>query len=247
MAKSTIKLDDNFVFKFPKKKRDSTTTEESYYPKFLFEHLLSNEDRIEIAHKGITSKFTDWRYKFNPITDPFYILEISLSFCSKDENNVGGYSWGLSVSEENKLVFSDMEKLEEDDNLIYFSVKIQGEITWNFTPNQWDKIKQNMERFSKCTWDEVALDIYMELRSNFLHPRYFPEYTQSTLTPNSEIPESEQTSDNLPFVLDKIPKSFLRVYNRDPKKNWEFSEKHWMKLSDKNITFGGKYLSTFNT
>ena len=123
MAKSTIKLDDNFVFNFPKKKQDPRTTDESYYPKFLFEHLLSNEDRIEIAHKGITSKFIDWNYKFNPITDPFYILEISLRFCSKDENNVGGYSWGLSVSEENKLVFSDIKKLEEDDNLIYFSVK----------------------------------------------------------------------------------------------------------------------------
>lgn len=248
MSKSTIKLDDNFVFKFPKKKQDPRTTDESYYPKFLFEHLLSNEDRIVIAHKGITSKFIDWKYKFNPITDPFYILEISLSFCSKDENELGGYRWEFSVSEENKLVFSDIKKLEEDDNLIYFSVKIQGEITWDFTLNQWDKIKQNMKRFSKCTWDEVALDINMQLRSNFLHPRYFPEYTQSTIkSPNREIPESEQTSDNLPFVLDKIPNSFATIYHREPKRNWELSEKHWMKLSDKNITFEGKYLSTFNT
>jgi hypothetical protein len=182
----------------------------------------------------------------NPQLYPFYILEISLSFGSKDEDNLGGYRWELSVSEENKLVFSDMKKLEEDDNLIYFSVKIQGEITWNFTPNQWNKIKQNTEKFSKCTWDEVALDINMKLRSNFLHPRYFPEYTQSTITPNREIPESEQTSDNLPFVLDKIPNSLVTIYHRDPKKNWEFSEKHWMKLSDKNITFGGKYLSPYN-
>lgn len=248
MAKSSIILNDTFIFRFPKKEWNPRTIETSFYPKCLFEHLLSNEDRIEIAHKGITSKFTDWRYKFNPITDPFYILEISLSFCSIDENNVGGYKWGLSVSEENKLVFSDIKKLEEDDNLIYFSVKIQGEITWDFTPNQWYKIKQYMKRFSKCTWDEVALDISMELRSNFLQPHYFPEYTQSKLkSPNREIPKSGQTSDNLPFILDNIPNSFLEVYHRDPKKNWELTEKHWTKLSDKNITFGGKYLSSFNT
>ena len=240
MAKSTIKLEDNFVFKFPKKKQDPTSTEESYYPKCLFEHLLSNEDRIEIAHKGITSKFIDWKYKFNPITDPFYILEISLSFCSKDENELGSYQWEFSVSEENKLVFSDIKKLEEDENLIYFSVKIKGEITWDFKPNHLDKIKQKMKSF--CPWDEVALEINMNLRSNFLHPRYFPEYKKG-----EEIPETEQTSDNLPFVLDKIPNSFATIYHREPKRNWELSEKHWMKLSDKNITFEGKYLSPYNS
>ena len=240
MSKSTIKLDDNFVFKFPKKKQDPTTTEESYYPKCLFEHLLSNEDRIEIAHKGITSKFIDWKYKFNPITDPFYILEISLSFCSKDENELGGYRCEFSVSEENKLVFSDIKKLEEDENLIYFSVKVKGEITWDFKPNHLDKIKQKMKSF--CPWDEVALDINMNLRSNFLHPRYFPEYKKG-----EEIPETEQTSDNLPFVLDKIPNSFATIYHREPKRNWELTEKHWMKLSDKNITFEGKYLSPYNS
>jgi hypothetical protein len=240
MAKSTIKLDDNFVFKFPKKKQDPTNTEESYYPKCLFEHLLSNEDRIEIAHKGITSKFIDWKYKFNPITDPFYILDISLSFCSKDENELGGYLWDFSVSEENKLVFSDIKKLEEDENLIYFSVKVKGEITWDFKPNHLDKIKQKMKSF--CPWDEVALDINMNLRSNFLHPRYFSEYKKG-----EEITETEQTSDNLPFVLDKIPNSFATIYHREPKRNWELSKKHWMKLSDKNITFEGKYLSPYNS
>ena len=240
MAKSTIKLEDNFVFKFPKKKQDPTSTEESYYPKCLFEHLLSNEDRIEIAHKGITSKFIDWKYKFNSITDPFYILEISLSFCSKDENELGGYRWEFSVSEENKLVFSDIKKLEEDENLIYFSVKIKGEITWDFKPNHLDKIKQKMKSF--CPWDEVALEINMNLRSNFLHSRYFPEYKKG-----EEIPETEQTSDNLPFVLDKIPNSFATIYHREPKRNWELTEKHWMKLSDKNITFEGKYLSPYNS
>ena len=59
MAKSTISLDDNFIFNFQKKYQDPTSTEESDYPDVLFEHLLSSEDRIEIAHKGITSKFTD--------------------------------------------------------------------------------------------------------------------------------------------------------------------------------------------
>lgn len=240
MAKSTIKLDDNFVFKFPKKKQDLTTTEESYYPKFLFEHLLSNEDRIEIAHEGITSKFIDWKYKFDPITDPFYILEISLSFCSKDENIIGGYRWEFNVSEKNKLVFSDLKKLEEDENLIYFSVNVKGEITWDFKPNHLDKIKQKMNSF--CPWDEVALDIHMNLRSNFLHPRYFPEYKK-----DEKIPETEQTPDNLPFILDNIPNSSATVCHRQPKRNWELSEKHWMKLSDKNITFEGKYLSPYNS
>ena len=240
MAKSTIKLNDNFVFKFPKKYEDPTSTEESYYPKCLLEHLLSSEDRIEIAHKGITSKFSDWKYKFNPMIDPFYILEISLRFCSKDENKVGGYSWEFGVPEENKLVFCDMKKLEEDEDLIYFGVKIQGEITWDFKSNHWDKIKQKMK--SICPWDDVALNISMNLRANYLWDKGdFPEYKKG-----ENIPETEQTSDNLPFVLDKIPNSFLMVNHREPKKNWELSEKHWMKLSDINITFLGKYLSTFN-
>ena len=141
MAKSTISLDDNFIFNFQKKYHDPTSTEESDYPDVLFEHLLSSEDRIEIAHKGITSKFTDWSYKFNPLTDPYYILDISLKFCSKDENIVGGYQWEFSVSEENKLVFSDIKKQEEDEDFIYFSVKVKGEITWDFKPNHFDKIK----------------------------------------------------------------------------------------------------------
>ena len=32
MAKSTISLDDNFIFKFPKKYQDPTSAEESDYP-----------------------------------------------------------------------------------------------------------------------------------------------------------------------------------------------------------------------
>jgi len=241
MAKSTITLNDNFIFKFPKKYQDPTSTEESYYPNILFEHILSSEDRIEIAHKGITSKFTDWSYKFNPLTDPYYILEISLEFCPKDENIVGGgYQWEFGVPEENRLFFSDFKKLEEDDNFIYLSVNIKGEIAWDFKPNHFDKIKQKMMSF--CPWDEVAVNINMKLRSNFLHSRYFPEYKKG-----EEIPETEQTSDNLPFILDKIPNSFATIYHREPKRNWELSEKYWMKLSDKNITFGGKYLSLYNS
>ena len=240
MAKSTISLDDSFVFKFPKKHQDPSSAEEYDYPDALFEHLLSSEDRIEIAHKGITSKFTDWSYKFNPLTDPYYILDISLRFCSKDENIVGGYEWEFSVSEENKLVFSDIKKQEEDEDFIYFSVKVKGEVNWDFKPNHFDKIKQKMISF--CPWEEVALNINMNLRSNFLHPRYFPEYKKG-----EEIPETEQTSENLPFVLDKIPNSFATIYHREPKRDWELSEKHWMKLSDKNITFQGKYLSPYNS
>ena len=31
-----------------------------------------------------------------------------------------------------------------------------------------------------------------------------------------------------------------------PKKEWEVAVKHWTKLADKNVTFGGKYLAPFN-
>ena len=239
MANTTILLDDVFIFNFPKKYQDPTSTEESDYPDVLFEHLLSSENRIEIAHNGITSKFTDYSYKFNTLTDPYYILEISLGFCSK-ENRLAAYQWDLSVSEENNLVFSNIKKQEEDDNFIYFSVKIKGEITWDFKPNHFDKIKQKM--ISLCPWDEVGLNINMNLRSNFLHSRYFPEYKKG-----EDIPKTEQTSNNLPFILDKIPNSFAKIYHREPKISWEFPTKHWMKLTDKNITFGGKYLSPFNS
>jgi hypothetical protein len=240
MAKSTITLNDNFIFKFPKKHQNPTYGKESYYPDILFKHLLSSEDRIEIAHSGITSKFTDWSYKFNPLVDPFYILDISLGFCSKDENVIGGYQWEFSVPEGNKLGFSDIKKLEEDENLIYFSVIIKGEITWDFKPSHFEKIKQKMMSFSP--WGEVVLNINMKLRSNFLHSRYFPEYKKG-----GEIPEIQQTYDNLPFILDKTPNSFTTIYYREPRINWELSEKYWMKLLDKNIIFGGKYLSPYNT
>ena len=60
---------------------------------------------------------------------------------------------------------------------------------------------------SICPWDDIALNISMNLRANYLWDKGdFPEYKKG-----ENIPETEQTSDNLPFVLDKIPNSFLIV------------------------------------
>ena len=234
MAKSSISLDDTFIFRFPKRDREIT------HPSCLLKHFLVHSHRIEVAHKGITDKYMDWQYHFNPATDPLYLLEMELIFTPKDENTKGGYSWGFSIPEDNKLTFGNPEVQEEDEEFKYLSIPIAGEITWDFKPNHFRKINEEMERH--CPWEDVAMTLRLTLRENYLWTKgEFPGYKSGM-----DIPEEDQTIDNLPFVLDRMPKFWCVIQHRDPIKDWEVAYKHWTKLEDKNVTFGGKYLSPFN-
>jgi hypothetical protein len=234
MAKASITLNDSFIFRFPKKDGESS------HPTCLLEHFLANAHRIEIAHKGITDKYMDWQYHFSPDTDPLYLLEMQLEFEAKDENIIGGYNWEFSAPADSKLTFGDLKVHDEDDEFKYLSLRITGEISWDFKPNHFQKINENMANY--CPWEDVAMNLRMTLRENYLWKKGdFPGYKSA-----KEVPAGEQTADNLPFVLDCMPKSWCVIQHREPKKEWEMSYKHWTNLKDKNVTFGGKYLSPFN-
>ena len=234
MAKASIVLDDTFIFKFPKKDGEISL------PECLLEHFLAHTHRIEVANKSIADKYMDWEYRFNPASDPLYLLELRLHFEAKDENIRGGYAWEFSVPADNKLTFSDPIVHDEDEEFHYLSIHIAGEISWDFKPNHFKKINEKMERY--CSWEDVAMDVRLTLRENFLWTKGdFPGYKSGM-----DVPEEEQSADNLPFVLDRMPKSWCVIQHRDPIKDWEVVEKHWTKLEDKNVTYGGKYLSPFN-
>ena len=231
MAKASITLDDSFIFRFPKKDGDSLL------PTCLLEHFLAHAHRIEIAHKGITDNYMNFRYHFSPDTDPLYLLEMKLVFEAKD-----GYalSWEISAPADSKLTFSNLKVHDEDDEFKYLSLRIAGELSWDFKPNHFQKIKEKMASY--CQWEDVGMDLRMTFRENYLWKRGdFPGYKSGM-----EVPAGEQTANNLPFVLDRMPKSWCVIQHREPKKKWEISYKYWTKLKDKNVTFGGKYLSPFN-
>lgn len=234
MAKASITINDSFIFRFPKKDG------ESLHPTCLLQHFLAHTHCIEVAHKGITGSYMDWQYHFNPTTDPLYLLEMQLEFEAKDENNLGGYNWEFSLPEDSKLTFSDSKVHEEDEEFYYVSMHISGEISWDFKPNHFQKINEKMEHY--CPWEDVAMGLRLTLRENYLWTKGdFPDYKSGM-----DVPEGEQTSDNLPFVLDRMPKSWCVITHRAPKKDWEVAYKHWTELSDKNVRFGGKFLSPFN-
>ena len=234
MAKASITLDDTFVFKFPQKDGEIS------HPKCLLEHILAHAHRIEVAHKGITDKYMDWQYRFNPATDPLYLLEMQLEFEARDENIIGGYAWEFSLPASNKLIFSDLKVLEEDAKFKYVSIHIAGVVAWEFKPNHFQKINEKMEHY--CAWEDVALDLRLTLRENYLWTKGdFPGYKSGM-----DVSVEEQTVQNLPFILDRMPKSWCVIQHRDPIKDWEVTDKHWTRLKDKNVSFGGKYLSPFN-
>jgi hypothetical protein len=248
MSKASVTIDDSFIFRFPKRKEESTYNEASkkivttykIYPQCLLEHFLAHVERIEIAHKGITDRQMDWQYHFNPAIDPLYLFELTLVFESKDENKRGSYGWEFSIPADTRLTFSDIKVHEEDEEFEYLMIRIAGEISWDFKPNHFQKIQEKMEEY--CPWEDVAMGLRLTLRENYLWKKGdFSGYKSGM-----GVPESEQTIDNLPFILDLMPKSWCIISHRDPKDEWEVSYKHWTKLSDKKITFSGKYLSPFN-
>ena len=120
MAKASIVLDDTFIFKFPKKDGEISL------PECLLEHFLAHTHRIEVANKSIADKYMDWEYRFNPASDPLYLLELRLHFEAKDENIRGGYAWEFSVPADNKLTFSDPIVHDEDEEFHYLSIHIAG-------------------------------------------------------------------------------------------------------------------------
>lgn len=186
----------------------------------------------------------NWQYQFDPAADPFYLLEMQLEFKSRNNNIKGGYHWPISAPEDKtNLSFADFNLADEDDLFNYVSVHISGDVSWDFKPTHFAEIQEYMDK-NGSGWEEVAMGLRMTFRDNYLWKQGgFPEYTS-----NADIPTADQTINNLPFILDRMPKSFCVLEHRDPNPmmQWEIDYKHWTKLSDKNVKFGGKFLSPFN-
>jgi hypothetical protein len=102
---------------------------------------------------------------------------------------------------------------EEDEEFEYLMIRIAGEISWDFKPNHFQKIQEKMEEY--CPWEDVAMGLRLTLRENYLWKKGdFSGYKSGM-----GVPESEQTIDNLPFILDLMPKSWCIISHRDPKEN----------------------------
>lgn len=253
MAKASISIDDSFVLKFPKSKEENAydeVTEEfvtTYdpYPACILEHFLNHPHRIELNHKGITGMNMDWEYQYNSDSDPFYLLEIQLEFIAKDGGKTGGYNWPLSVHvDKTQLSFADFNVLQDDGEFTYVSVHISAEISWDFKSKDLAKIMDYMNKNCGCPWEDVAMGLRFNFRDNYLWKKGdFLGYKSGM-----DVPKDEQTVENLPFILDRMPSVFCVLNHRlpDPEKEWEIGDKYWTKLEDKNVTFGGKYLSPFN-
>ena len=135
----------------------------------------------------------DWQYHFNPATDPLYLLEMQLEFDAKDENNMGGYNWEFSVPAESKLTFSDSKVHEEDEEFSYVSILISGEISWDFNPNHFQKIKEKMERY--CPWEDVAMGLRLTLWENYLWKKGdFPGFKSGMEVPKGWSDSSEPSN-----------------------------------------------------
>ena len=60
------------------------------------------------------------------------------------------------------------------------------------------------------------MGLRLTLREKLPLTRDFPDYKSGM-----DVPEGEQTIDNLPFVLDRMPKSWCVITRCPPKKDWE--------------------------
>jgi len=243
MPKSTITINDTFVFHFPKAEWNSEKAEDIEIPRHIFQFFLENCKRQSLFtmdyHEKSFETLQNENYLPNLDSDPFFILNATIIF-DFGPDKIGGVSYTVGpVINSDFIDISNVNVIDEDDSNIYVSMSIKGEWSWDFRTPEWNKIA------NKITSNNIPVESSrVKLRINFNTNRYilraFPEFDRKKVDP------MHQTLDHLPFVLSSWPEISCTVHSVPPKTNAQKNVKFWTMLNEKKVSLGGKNLAVYN-
>jgi hypothetical protein len=238
MPKHKIKINDTFVFTFPKLMPGSES-DTFLIPSSVLEHFIENCGRFKLKDSN-TSNRTISIAQINSsdlAVEPPYWLEIEITFSGE---KLGGTLHRPDFIEGSRLdLVSINKKYIEDDLNYYLEISLEGEAVWEFKSNYYKKYLSAVEN-AGSKWENAKLEIRINFRTS-----HILKTNLNRLIKDSVDDHSANEYRKLKEILDSTPNIPSLIRNYKPEKKWELELKYWQNLKEKELNLEGPYLREF--
>ena len=226
MAKTSLKIDNDFIFSFPKKVLGK---EDEYIPNYIKKHFLDNYTNVQLSDDLFAKRSYPLPRNTNPDSETLYLFEIEFTFAGK---KIGGVRYCPGFTEDSKINIKLVdENFGEDEETYYLKFNISADILWDFKSTHYNKFKEFVEK-NEATWEESKIYIRFNFRNNFLHLNALKYDEKGNLKEAQEANEN-----NIKYILENTPNIFSLVQNFIP----ENVPANCQTIKEKNIEFKGNY------
>ena len=137
MAKTSLKIDNDFIFSFPKKVLGK---EDEYIPNYIKKHFLDNYKSVQLSDEIFAKRSYPLPRNTNPETETLYLFEIEFTFAGK---KIGGVRYCPGFTEDSNININLVdENFGEDEETFYLKYNISATIFWDFKSNHFNKYKE---------------------------------------------------------------------------------------------------------
>ena len=230
MAKTSLKINNDFIFSFPKKVLGK---EDEYIPNYIKKHFLDNYKSVQLSDEIFAKRSYPLPRNTNPETETLYLFEIEFTFAGK---KIGGVRYCPGFTEDSNININLVdENFGEDEETYYLKFNISATIFWDFKSTHFNKYKEFVEK-NEASWEDSKINIRLNFRNNFLHLNALKYDEKGNLNEPQEANEN-----NISYILENTPNIFSLIQNYMPEKEWEKNSKIWQTINEKNIELKGNY------
>jgi hypothetical protein len=137
-----------------------------------------------------------------------------------------------------------LEVIKDNENETHYRFQVTGSLFWDYKSSHYKKQVEAIEKDGDCTWEDVRVEVRINLRDNYEVKKvfiyddkgyYLPEQPMETI--DDKVMGKPEDETNLCFMLEMTPNVFSLVNDEEP------SHVNHARFSDKNIHMKCKYLS----
>lgn len=232
MAKSSIEINDEFVFRFP---RNKVTSEPDIYPIPLsvLNLFVEKYNRIQLRGIDVNNKLSQTFQRYIPdlSVEPYYLFELEFTFSGIEK---GGILYRPEFTQQSFLSIDLVDSsFDVDDEFYYLKLKIESELYWDFKSIQFKKIQSHIQS-KGSTWQNAKMDIRMNIRNSSL---YLDSYLFDDK--GSAVSFDSFDKNSIQSLLNETPNIFSIIKNYLPENKNDMEIKFWQIIEDKNFKIIG--------
>ena len=244
MPKATLTINDTFTFCFSK---NTVGYEDSIREIPIFVHdqfIKSVESSAKLLDENLSiSQGLDAGIELSLL--PNYLLEVSFEFGGV---KIGGISYAPKYKKESKVAVSFVEHVKEDSENVYYNLKVNGLLIWDYKTTDLAKHKNKVEQCGS-SWDNAKISLRINFRQNFNVLNYYIYNTEGNKvgqapfeTVNGKIIGYPEDVSNFAFVLAMTPNIFSVSKNEEISIEKHEKYPHIYSIADKKIVLDAKDL-----
>jgi hypothetical protein len=261
MAKASITINDEFTFIWYKVTAGHTAQKRNI-PEFVrhfFEQNVSDRSELKgeeffdryvlkwyeggerVKNPSFGSDSRSEQYRANPDVDSLFLVEVELTY---RKGKTGGFLYRPSFTTDSEIEVTLLEVIKDNENETHYRFQVTGSLFWDYKSSHYKKQVEAIEKDGDCTWEDVRVEVRINLRDNYEVKKvfiyddkgyYLPEQPMETI--DDKVMGKPEDETNLCFMLEMTPNVFSLVNDEEP------SHVNHARFSDKNIHMKCKYLS----